>query len=169
MWIVGKYICMWNNYYRTPTECWQKTSDFPKDKYFFILFLFLWVCMCMLLCDFCLYSFAFTICPSVLSVLFFFFLSIVFSACYHWWICLLVWLLSLFLWLFNSLFLIIFKKFNNFILFYYYFPFFFFFSLFFWAVWLTVSCCSGRVSGLCLWGGRAEFRTLVHQRPPSSM
>ena len=27
-----KYICMWNNSYRTPTECWQKTSDFPKGK-----------------------------------------------------------------------------------------------------------------------------------------
>ena len=27
-----KYIYMWNNYYRTPTECWQKTSDFPKGK-----------------------------------------------------------------------------------------------------------------------------------------
>ncbi|XP_032466755.1 serine/threonine-protein kinase DCLK1 isoform X5 [Phocoena sinus] len=25
-----KYICMWNNSYRTPTERWQKTSDFPK-------------------------------------------------------------------------------------------------------------------------------------------
>ena len=23
---------MWNNSYRTPTECWQKTSDFPKSK-----------------------------------------------------------------------------------------------------------------------------------------
>ena len=23
---------MWNNPYRTPTECWQKTSDFPKGK-----------------------------------------------------------------------------------------------------------------------------------------
>ena len=23
---------MWNNSYRTPTECWQKTSDFPKGK-----------------------------------------------------------------------------------------------------------------------------------------
>ena len=23
---------MWNNSYRTPTEHWQKTSDFPKDK-----------------------------------------------------------------------------------------------------------------------------------------
>ena len=27
-----KHIYMWNNSYRTPTECWQKTSDFPKDK-----------------------------------------------------------------------------------------------------------------------------------------
>ena len=23
---------MWNNSYRAPTECWQKTSDFPKAK-----------------------------------------------------------------------------------------------------------------------------------------
>ena len=27
-----KYIYMWNNSYRTPTECWQKTSGFPKGK-----------------------------------------------------------------------------------------------------------------------------------------
>ena len=27
-----KYNYMWNNSYRTPTECWQKTSDFPKGK-----------------------------------------------------------------------------------------------------------------------------------------
>ena len=26
------YIYMWNNSYRIPTECWQKTSDFPKGK-----------------------------------------------------------------------------------------------------------------------------------------
>ena len=25
-----KHIYMWNNSYRTPTECWQKTSNFPK-------------------------------------------------------------------------------------------------------------------------------------------
>ena len=37
------------------------------------------------------------------------------------------------------------------------------------AVWLTGSWCSGGVSGLCLWGGTAEFRTLVDQRPPGSM
>ena len=27
-----KYNHMWNNSYRTPTERWQKTSDFPKGK-----------------------------------------------------------------------------------------------------------------------------------------
>ena len=27
-----KYDYMWNNY-RTPTECWQKTSDFPKGSW----------------------------------------------------------------------------------------------------------------------------------------
>ena len=27
-----KYMYMWNNSYRTPTECWQKISDFPKVK-----------------------------------------------------------------------------------------------------------------------------------------
>ena len=27
-----KYIYMSNNSYRTPTERWQKTSDFPKGK-----------------------------------------------------------------------------------------------------------------------------------------
>ena len=27
-----KYIYMWNNSYRTPTERWHKTSDLPKGK-----------------------------------------------------------------------------------------------------------------------------------------
>ena len=27
-----KYNYMWNNSYRTPTEHWQKTLDFPKGK-----------------------------------------------------------------------------------------------------------------------------------------
>ena len=26
------YIYMWNKPYRTLTECWKKTSDFPKGK-----------------------------------------------------------------------------------------------------------------------------------------
>ena len=30
------------------------------------------------------------------------------------------------------------------------------------------SWCSSQASGLCLWGGRANFRTLVHKRHPSS-
>ena len=30
--IYKKYIYMWNNSYRTPTERWQKTSDFTKGK-----------------------------------------------------------------------------------------------------------------------------------------
>ena len=131
-----------------------------------------------------------------LSIIF----SIVFNACYYWWICLLVWLLSPFFFklffYFKTIFLIT--------LFYFFPSFFFFsifsllfshpstyqaqpclaseirwdwarsgwyghrlFSLFFWAVWLTESWCSGCVSDLSLWGGRAKFRTLVHQRPPS--
>ena len=32
--IYQKYIYMWNNSYRTPTECWKKTSSFPKGKKF---------------------------------------------------------------------------------------------------------------------------------------
>ena len=27
-----KYIYMWNNSYRSPTERWQKTSDLPEGK-----------------------------------------------------------------------------------------------------------------------------------------
>ena len=30
--IPQKYIYMWNNSCRTPTERWQKTSDLPKGK-----------------------------------------------------------------------------------------------------------------------------------------
>ena len=31
------------------------------------------------------------------------------------------------------------------------------------------SWCSSQASGPCLWGGRDNFRTLVHKRPPSTM
>ena len=34
------------------------------------------------------------------------------------------------------------------------------------SMWLTGSWCSGQVSGLSLWGERAELRTFVHQQPP---
>ena len=65
--------------------------------YIFFLFLF---CGCVCICFFvwfCQYSLAFTICPRVLSARFCFFsFSIVFSTCYHWWICFWVWLLSSF-------------------------------------------------------------------------
>ena len=66
---------------------------------------------------------------------------------------------------------------NNYILFYFtllfiYFilssSFFPFFSLLLWAMWRTGSWCSSQASGLCHRGGRANFRTLVHKRPPSS-
>ena len=59
-------------------------------------FFFVSVYVYAALCDFCLYSFAFTICPRVLFVGFFFLFCIVFSTCYNWWICFLVWLLSSF-------------------------------------------------------------------------
>ena len=114
---------MWNNSYRTPIECWQKTSDFPKGKKLptyldiYIFFLFL-ICECVCVCFFvwfCLYSLAFTICPRVLSIRIFCFF--VFSTCYNWWICFLVWFLSSFflslfyyflmLFIFNNFFILI--------------------------------------------------------------
>ena len=33
---------------------------------------------------------------------------------------------------------------------------------------MTGSWCSSQASGLCLWGGRAKLRTLVHKRSPGS-
>ena len=64
---------------------------------------------------------------------FYVYLSVVFSACYHWWICLLVWVLSSFL-----LLLLIFNYFNNY-LFYFYFFFLSFFLPF------LLSCVGDRV------------------------
>ena len=53
--------------------------------------------MCMLVCVILSVQLCFYHLSSVLSVRFFcLFFSIVFSACYHWWICFLVWLLSSF-------------------------------------------------------------------------
>ena len=135
--------------------------------YFFPFFSFC-ECVCVCVCVwFCLYSFAFTICPKVLSVLFFF--SIVFSTCYHWLICFLVWLLSSFFITLKK-FLIIFILITYFILLYviFFFLSFLFFLPLFWATWMTGSCCSSQASRLRLWGGRAKLRTLVHKRPPSS-
>ena len=50
-----------------------------------------------------------------------------------------------------------------------FFSFFCFFFLFFPIMWLAGSWCSGLGLGLSLWGGRAESRTLDHQRTPSPM
>ena len=90
-----------------------------EQRYIFFFHFFSFCeCVCVCFCVwFCLYSFAFTICPRVLSVrCFSFFFCIVFSACYHWWICFLVWLLSSFFLSF-SFFNYFFKKiFNNYFL-----------------------------------------------------
>ena len=67
-----------------------------RYRYIFPFSLFGSVCVYASLCDFSLCSFAFTICPRDLSVHSFIFFSIVLSACYHWWICFLIWLLSSF-------------------------------------------------------------------------
>ena len=154
-----------------------------SSLFFYIFFFFpfsLFVSMYVYasLCDFVciawLLPFALGFCLSV----FCFFLNIVFSACYHWWICFFG-LVALFFLSFFFLFLLLlnFFIFNIFFKFFilitlhlfYFLSFILFFSVFFWALRLTGSWCSSWVSGLCLWGGRAEFRTLVHQRLPSSM
>ena len=65
--------------------------------------------------------------------LFFVFFSIVFSTCYHWWICLLVWLLSSFFFFISFLFF----YFNNFFIFYFNnFIYLFFFCSFFFLTYL---------------------------------
>ena len=74
-------------------------SGLWEQRYIYIYPLFSFcesVCVCFCVW-FGLYSFAFTNCPRVLSVCFLVFVfSIVFSACYQWWIYFLVWLLSSF-------------------------------------------------------------------------
>ena len=85
----------------SPALAGRFSTTAPPGKPTFFFF-----CECVYVCFFvwfCLYRFAFTIYPRVLSVQFFvcfvlvFFFRIVFSTCYHRWICLLVWLLSSFL------------------------------------------------------------------------
>ena len=100
--------------------------------YIFIPFSSFCECVCVCFCVWhCLYSFAFTICPRVLSVRCFFVLFtffIDFSACYHWWICFLVWLLS-------SFFFFITLKIFLMIIFYFYFNnFTFYFILFYFSL-----------------------------------
>ena len=76
--------------------------------YFFFPFslfvsVYVYAYMCDFVCIALLLPFVLGFCLSV----FFGFFSIVFSACYHWWICFLVWLLSSF---FLPFFFITFKK-----------------------------------------------------------
>ena len=111
--------------------------DFESnDIYIFFSFYSFGECVCVcIFVWFCLYSFAFNICPRALSVHFSFFFSIVFSACYHWWICFLVWLFFLSIFFCFYYFLIVFI-FNNYFLFFilitlYYFIFSFFLFSFF--------------------------------------
>ena len=121
--------------------------------YIFFRFLSSCECVCVCFCAwFCLYSFAFTICPGVLSVPYFFFsLWKIFLNNYSLFFILII----LFYFILSSFFLFFFLSF-------------YFLSLLFWAVWMKGSWCSSQASRLCLWGGRANFRTLVHKRPPSS-
>ena len=71
--------------------------------------------LCDLLCIGLLLPFVWSFC---LSVFWGFFFSIVFGTCYHWWICLLVWMLSSFFLLCFNFFVNKFFYFNNFIWFY---------------------------------------------------
>ena len=147
-----------------------------EQQYIYIFPIYVFCeCVCVCFCVwFCLYSlllpFVLGFCLSMLFLFFCVFFNIVLAlliiggldfglvALFFLSFCLL-------LFIFNNIFFIFY--FNNFIFFLLSF-FLFFPSLFFWAVWLTGSWCSGQVSGLSLWGGRAEFRTLVHERPAGS-
>ena len=150
---------------------------------FVFIFLFFWpfLCVCFML------SFPFCRLLSAFDLVWFYvFVSLVFSICFHFGVCLLVWLLSSFLF---SLFFKIFFSFLfvsayvyvslcdivclvlllPFVLGFCMFVFFFFFFLFFSAMQLAWSWCSSWGLGLSLWGRRAEYRKLDHQRTPSPM
>ena len=117
---------------------------------FFLFSHFVSVYVCASLCDFVcialLLLFVLGFCLS--NFLGFFFLSIVFSGCYHWWICFLVWLLSSF---FLFYYLSIFYIFNNFLFFiliilFYFVLFLLFFLFFFLSFFLSLSFLLSRVA-----------------------
>ena len=133
------YLHLWNTWIdNESSQNWGGGLWEQRYIYYFPFSLFVSVYVYASLCE---YSFAFNICPRVLSVLFFFFFSIVFSACYHWWICFLVGcsLLSFFLLFFN------FFIFNN----YFFITLFYFISLFLFFLPFLLSCVADRV--LVLW------------------
>ena len=109
--------------------------------YIFFPFFSFCECVCVCFCVWCcLYSCAFTICSRVLSVHFLFF-STVFSTCYHWWICVLVWLLSSFFFYYlTEIF------FHNYFLFFILIT-----TLFYFIFYLLLSFFSPFYSELCGW------------------
>ena len=108
----------------------------------------------MLLCVILSVELCFTICPRVLPPRFvcFFFFSIVFSACYHWWICFFglvaLFFLSFFVTFKFFLFLIIIFYFNNYFILFYFILFYYILSFF---LPFLLSCVEERV--LVLWPG----------------
>ena len=155
------HLHLWNNWIDNESSQIEEV-DFGSKIYYFFPFSSVCECVCGCFCvRLCLYSFAFTICPRVLSVLFCFVLF-----CFY----LKNFFFSFFL---NNyfLFFILITLFYFILLYFILYSFFFsfyLFSLVFWAMWMKGSWCSSQASGLCLWGGRANFRTLVHKTPPSS-
>ena len=125
----------------------------------------------------------------LISFWFYVYVTLLFSACYHWWICLLVWLLSsifitfyFIIFSLSSLFLSVYVYVSlcdlvslvlllpfgwGFYLFIFLFLFFVYFFFFFQAMWPAGFWGFSQMSGLSLQGGRAETKTLDHQRPPS--
>ena len=149
---------LWNTWIHNESSQIEKVDFGSKIYYFFpfcsfcewYVYASVWDFVCIAL----LSTFVLGLCTSVYFILF-------------------VFTLKLFFFFLNNYFL--FFYFNNFILFYltlfYFFSSFFivlFFLPFILTVWMKGSWCSSQASSLCLWGGRANFRTLVHKRPPSS-
>ena len=117
---------------------WLFSSSFFFLYRFFFSFFSFCVCVYASLYDFVCIALLLPFVPGLsMFVLFVLFLSIVFSACYHWQICFWVWLLSSFSLSFFYYFLIFFicnNYFNNFIFFNLFFPFFLsFFLPFLWS------------------------------------
>ena len=141
------YLHLWNTWIDKESSQIEEVDFGSNNIYIFFPFslfvsVYVYVSVCDFICIASLLPFVLGFCLSVFFVFVFF--SILFSNCYHcgfvfWFGCS---LLSFFLS--------------------------FFFSLLLWVVWMKGSWCSSQASGLCLWGGRAKFRTLVHKRHPSS-
>ena len=118
------------------------------------------------------FLYLFLVCFLPLIFVFFVVVSLVFSVCFHFGVCLFVWLLSFLFSLFVCVcYFLCFCLFGFAftihleVLFVCMFP--FFFPLFFCTMWLAGSWCSGLGLDLSLWGGRANSRTFDLQRSSS--